>query len=97
MVITYTKSYNEVCEGINWTLYQDIKLKDSLIIWKLFNFVKSNKEMLFEDLYAAVKFEYQTKTVKSRCVIEKDGQNINILVKGVFPRFYIQKNPTKNH
>lgn len=92
MEIVYNKSYRKSCKGINWTLYEDVEIKDSLIIFHLFNFVKTNEEMLFDDLHEALKLEYKNKTVKSRCVIEKDSNNINILVKGVFPRFYVQKN-----
>jgi len=91
MVITYNKSYGESRKGIDWILYQDLKFKDSLIIWNLFNFVKANTGMTFDNLYESLKIQYKNKTVKSRCVIECDENRIEILTKGTFPRFYITR------
>jgi hypothetical protein len=102
MEITFKKTYRKLdmdgsgefdCnnKGSNWTAYHCVDLKDSAIIHQLLNIVCTNRDVEFDTLYEKLKEHYKNKTVKSRCDIIKDEQRIEVIVKGVFPRFYIQK------
>lgn len=93
MIVTYNKTYREVVMGIDWTLFSDTKLhKDSLIVHDLENFVKTHQSTPFILLYDMMKWEYKHKKVKSRCDIQLEDNKIEVTVRGVFPRFYINLN-----
>lgn len=95
MEITFTKTYNKVTYGNGWILYSDVQLKDSKIIWILYHIVIKNTQVTFDEIYPSLKENYNNKTVKSRCDITKDENRIEVTVKGVFPRFYIEKQQTQ--
>ncbi len=78
-------------QGKNWAAYHCVDLKDIHIIHKLLNIVVVNKDVDFDTLYEKMEEHYKSKTVKSRCYIMKDEQRIEVIVKGVFPKFYIEK------
>lgn len=92
MIITYNKTYRESVQGIDWQLFSCVSFKDSLIISELEGAVIQNSDTPFDELYNKLKGVYKNRTVKSRCDISKDETRIEVTVKGVFPRFYIEKN-----
>lgn len=94
MIITYEKSYRPELDGNGWKLYSDVTFKDSAIIYRLYSVAVNNEKLSFDDLYERLREEYRNKTFKSRCEITKDNDRIEVIVKGVFPRFYIQKEIT---
>ena len=91
MIITYDKSYRKSTEGNGWTMFSDVKMKDSLIVHALESLVHKNAELTFDELYDKLKERYKNKTEKSYCDIYKDENQIDVTVRGVFPRFYILK------
>ena len=91
MVVTYNKTYRPAKEGNGWELFSDVSFKDSLIVWQLESVVLRNLHLSFDGMYLKLKEEYKTKTVRSRCVIDKNDDSIEVIVSGVFPRFYIKK------
>jgi len=96
-IVTYIKGpYKEVKSQSNWILYSDVGIKDSLIISQLLNVVKQNLNTPFEDLYSLLKESYKNKTVRSSCSIYQTTNRIEIINRGIFPRFYIELNESKN-
>ena len=92
MIITYDKTYKVAGTGINWKLYSDVGFKDSLIVHQLLSFVKENPMIGFSKIAGELRKQYQNKKVRSRCSIVGNSDRIEIIVKGVFPRFYIERN-----
>lgn len=90
MIITYNKNYRIPLSTKHWILYSDMNMKDSLIVWALYNLVVKSKELTFEELYVVIKERYKNKSEKSRCEIYKDENTIEIITKGTFPKFYIK-------
>jgi hypothetical protein len=93
MIITYNKTYREASTGNGWKLYSCVSLKDSVIINILYNIVLKNTTASFDEIYTSLKENYKHKIAKSRCGITKDNGIIEVTVKGVFPKFYIEKEP----
>lgn len=92
MIITYQKTYRESVKGIDWQLFSCTSiLKDTVIIHTLEKIVINNPQLTFEEMFTSLKENYKHKTCKSRCDIYKDDKRIEVIVKGVFPKFYIQK------
>lgn len=91
MTITYEKNYRKKCDGNGWSLMSDVGRKDSLIVHQLEKCVSDNWQMPFEDMYELLKDFYKNRDVRSSCSIYEDENNIEVITKGVFPRFYIQK------
>lgn len=91
MVITYNKTYREAAVGKGWKLYSCVSFKDSSIINILYNIVLKNTDVSFDQIYTSLKENYKHKTAKSRCEISHNNGRIEVTVKGVFPKFYIEK------
>lgn len=91
MEVTYTKHYRIIEDAPGLKIYSDVDFKDSLIVWQLLNIARKEKDKPTEEIYDILKEHYKNKTVRSSCHIIKNGGDIEILTKGVFPRFYIEK------
>ena len=91
MVVTYNKTYRQAKKGNGWELFTDVSFKDSNIVWQLESVVLANLHLPFDEIYLKLREEYKSKKVKSRCVIDKIDNRIEVIVRGVFPRFYIKK------
>lgn len=93
MIATYNKTYKQLKKGNEWEFFSDVNLlKDSNIVHQLESVVLINLHLSFDEIHSKLKEEYKNKTVRSKCVIYKSDDIIEVIVKGVFPRFYIKKN-----
>lgn len=91
MTITFEKKYRESTKGVDWQLYSAVSLKDTVIIHTLEQIVINNPQVTFDEIHTSLVSNYKHRTAKSRCDINKDGDRIEVIVKGVFPKFYIVK------
>lgn len=91
MTITYEKNYQKKCEGNGWVLASVTSMNDSLIIRQLEKCAIDNTHIPFEDMYELLRDFYKNRDVRSSCSIYELGDRIEVIVRGVFPRFFITK------
>lgn len=91
MQITYEKNYRKKCSGEDWDLMSDVGRKDSLIVYQLEKVAEKHTHLSFDEMAGLLRDYYKNRDVRSRCdIYEVDGR-VEVVVKGVFPRFYILK------
>tara|TARA_R100000781_G_scaffold109216_1_gene74091 strand:+ start:6108 stop:6581 length:474 start_codon:yes stop_codon:yes gene_type:complete len=95
MKISYEKNYRKSINGVDWVLFSATGLKESLVVQELEYFVQTHPKIPFSELGERIKEVYRNTEHKSRCSIYVDDNQIDITVKGVFPRFYVLKNQEK--
>lgn len=95
MKISYEKNYRKKINGVDWILYSVTGFKESLVVQELEYFVMTHPKIPFSELGERIKEEYRNTKARSRCDVYVGDTQIDITVKGVFPRFYVLKNQEK--
>ena len=91
MIISYNKNYRPKGEGPDWELFSDVGFKDTLIISKLESIALEHKDKSFDDVVAILRGYYKNKTERSSARLISYKGGFEVIKRGVFPRFYIQK------
>ena len=94
MRVNYTAKYTPgpVAKSGEWKAFRRYKHNDTLIIDHLWKVVKESTDLTFEDLYRKIKEAYRTTAIRSICSISTPTpDDIEVIVKGVFPKFYITR------
>lgn len=93
MIITYQSDpANLEIISLDWKAYRWWKDSDSQIIYKLWDEIKANPHLTYEELCEHLKTAYKEKTVKSSADMYGCERYFEITTRGVLPKIIIYSN-----